>query len=175
MTKKRFIFFLFAMLLGSAKAGESTNRLRFLSAGFTIAPLESPAAESTRQVLMMFLPVTDGFAANVNVQIQPYAGTIEDYTALTVQEFKDAGPKVLQQKAPGKGVAIFEYMGEFQGRPLHWYARAEKSAGRVYLVTATATPVQWNKEAVRLKSCVDSFCCEAGEQGAPPNVALPRR
>jgi len=43
-----------------------------------------------QQALMMFLPVTDGFAANVNVQIQPYAGTIEDYTALSLQQFKSA-------------------------------------------------------------------------------------
>ena len=168
MTKKLFFGFFFVMPMALAIAGESTNRLHFPVAGFTIAPLETPPGESAQQALMMFLPVTDGFAANVNVQIQPYPGSIDDYLALSLKQFKSGGFKVLQQKTPAKSVAVFEYTGEVQGRPLHWYARAEKSAGSVYLITATATPPQWNKEAARLKSCVDSFRCEGGEPGAPP-------
>jgi hypothetical protein len=163
------------MLLGSARAGEPTNRIHFPLAGLTIAPLDTPPGESTQQALIMFLPVTDGFAANVNVQIQPYAGTIEDYVALTLQQFKSAGLKLLQQTGPTNSVAVFEYSGEIQSRQLHWYARAEKSGSSVYLVTATAAPPQWTREAARLKSCVDSFRCEGGEQGAAPNAAPPRR
>jgi len=175
MKKKLLLLFSSAMLLGSANAAESTNRLHFPVAGFTIAPLEAPPGESTQLALTMCLPGTDGFAANVNVQIQPYTGTIEDYVALSLQEFKSAGLKVLEQRAPAKSVAVFEVTGESQGRPLHWYSRAEKSGSRVYLVTATAAPAQWIKEAARLKSCVESFRCEGGEPGAPPDAAPPRR
>lgn len=171
MPKKLFVFCAFAMLLGSATVAESTNRLSFPLAGFTIAPLDTSPGESTQQSLMMFLPATDGFAANVNVQIQTYSGTIDDYVALTLKQFKGMGIKLLEQKGPAKSVVVFEYTGEIQGRTLHWYVRAEKSGSKVYLVTATATPSQWNSEAARLKSCVDSFRCEGG---AAPNPTSPR-
>jgi hypothetical protein len=124
---------------------------------------------------MMFLPVADGFAASVNVQIQPYGSTIDDYLALSVRQCETAGFKLLQQKNTDKSVAMLEYSGEMQGRLLHWYARAEKSAGKVYLVTATAADEQWSKVAPQLKACVDSFRCDSGEHGAPPNAAPPRR
>jgi hypothetical protein len=119
--------------------------------------------------------VADGFAANVNVQIQTYVSTIDDYLALSVRQCGTAGFKLLQQKTIDKSVAVLEYTGEMQGRLLHWYARAEKSAGKVYLVTATAADEQWSKVAPQLKACVDSFRCDSGDHGAAPNVARPRR
>ena len=175
MTKKLLIVLSFAVLATSTSFAESTNRLHFPQAGFTIAPLESPPGGSPQQALMMFLPATDGFAANVNVQIQPYVGAMDEYVSLSAQQFKSAGFKVLQQKTSGKSVAIFEYTGKTQGHELHWYARAEKSGDNVYLVTATATAEQWDKEAARLRACVDSFRCESGGQTAPPKAASPHR
>ena len=171
MTKKLFVLFSFVMLTATTSEAESTNRLCFPAAGFTIAALDAPPGDSTQQALMMFLPARNGFAANVNVLIQPYTGTIADYVKLTLDQFKSNGIKVLQQKTPAKSVAIFEYSGEMQGQALHWYARAEKSGGSVYLVTATATSLQWKKEAAQLKSCVDSFRCGSSESGAlaPPH------
>jgi hypothetical protein len=171
MKKTLFFFSSFALLLALPCAGESTNRLHFPAAGFTIAPLDAPPGESPQQALAMFLPASDGFAANVNVQIQPYTGTIEGYITLTSQQFKSAGIKVLQEKTLTKSVALFEYTGKAQGQPLHWYARAEKSGDAVFLVTATATPQQWSKESARLKACVDSFRCGDGEQNLAPKTA----
>jgi len=124
---------------------------------------------------MMFLPVSEGFAGNVNVQIQPYSGTIEDYVALTLKQFKSAGVKLVQQKGPAKSVVFFEYTGKLQGQSLHWYARAEKSGSNVYLATATAAPLQWKAESDRLKSCVDSLRCEGGEQVGPAAAAKANR
>ena len=118
---------------------------------------------------MMFLPAVDGFAANVNVQIQPYPGTIQDYVALSVKQCDTAGFKVLQQKATEKAAAVIEYTGQMQGRQLHWYARAEKSAGKVYIATATAADEQWSKLAPQLKAVVDSLRCGIGEPGAAPH------
>lgn len=117
----------------------------------------------------------DGFAANVNVQIQPYVSSIDDYLALSVRQCETAGFKLLQQKIVDKSVMVLEYTGEMQGRLLHWYARAEKSAGKVYLTTATAADEQWSKVGPPLKACVDSFRCDTGEHGAAPNAAPPRR
>lgn len=174
---KRKTFFVSASLLLAVFTcfAQSTNRLHFPTTGFSIAPLEAPLAQSPQQPLMMFLPATDGFSANVNVQIQPYLGTIDEYVALSLQQFKSAKCTLLQRKTLGKSASVLEYSGEMQGRLLHWYARAEKSAGRVYLVTATAADGQWSSVAARLKACVDSFRCENGEQHTPPSAAPPRR
>ena len=175
MSKKLCFLLLVGLPIALASAAESTNRLHFPMAGFTIAPLDTPPGETPHQALMMFLPAADGFAANVNVQIQPYTGTIDDYLELSLKQFKNAELKVVQQKTTSKSVAIFEYTGKMQGLALHWYARAEKSGGSVYLVTASALPSQWSKEAARLKSCVDSFRCDGGEQRASLGPAPPRR
>ncbi len=150
-------------LMAWASDAQTTNRLHFPLAGFSIAALEDTPGKSPQQALMMFLPATDDFAANVNVQIQPYAGTMDDYTALTMEQLNRAKFKLLQKKAVGKAIALYEYTGDMQGRTLHWYARAEKSGARVYLATATATDEQWSKIAPRLKECVDSFHCSGGE------------
>lgn len=173
--KKLFFVFALVLPLASASSGQTTNQLHFTKAGFSIAPLEAPPGETSQQVLMMFLPVTDKFAPNVNVQIQPYAGTIAEYIALSLEEFKRMGLKLSQQKSLGKSAVVFEYAGKLKGQPYHWYARAEKSGGKVYLVTAAATDEQWSTVASQLKTCVDSFRCDSGEPGTTPNEVAPSR
>jgi hypothetical protein len=150
------------------EAAESTNRLLFPAGGFSIKPLEAPFGQATQQPLLMALPASDGFAANVNVQIQPYDATRDDYMALSEQQFKGAGLEVIRRSKQGQSGIVFEYTGEMQGRKLHWYSRAECLPGRVYLVTATATEAQWKKDATPLKACVDSFRREDGERAAAP-------
>ena len=104
-----------------------------------------------------------------------YDGSMDDYLALSLQQFKSAGARVLQQKRLGTSAAVFEYTGEMQGRLLHMYARAQKSVGKVYLVTGTAADEQWSTVASRLRTCVDSFRCDSGEERASPNAtASPR-
>jgi hypothetical protein len=159
----------------SLGAAESTNRLRFPVAGFSIAPLEAPPGHVTQQALMMWLPLNEVFTANVNVQIQPYSGTIEEYTALTLKQFKEHSAKLIEQRGVGTSAVVLEYSGELQGQSLHWYARAEKSGGHVYLATATTTEQQWPKQATQLKACVESLRCQNGEAPAGPNAAPPQR
>jgi len=155
LTKPPLILsFMLALSLGAA---ESTNRLHFPVSGFSITPLEAPPGERIHQVVMMWLPPTP---ANVNVQIQPYNGTIEEYAALTLKQFKDNKAKLIEQKKVGDSVFVFEYAGELQGQSLHWYARAEKSGGRVYLTTGTTMEQQWSKQATQIKACVESCRCD---------------
>jgi hypothetical protein len=175
MMKKLFFVFSFVLLVALASNGQTTNHLHFPKAGFSIAPLEAPPGQSPQQALMMFLPVTESFAPNVNVQIQPCLGTMDEYIALSLEQFKSQGLKVAQQKALGKSAVVFEYTGEMRSRQLHWYSRAEKSGGTVYVVTATATDQQWSTLASRLKTCVDSFRCDNGEPGTAPNAVVPSR
>jgi hypothetical protein len=171
MKMKQPIILLLVTLALSLPAADLTNRLYFAASGFSIAPLEVSPGEKTGQALMMFLPANNNFAGNVNVQIQPYSGTIEEYTALTLKQFKDAGVKVIAQKKAGTSGVVFEYSGELQGRTLHWYARAEKAVGHVYLATATAAEQEWPKQGSQLKASVDSLRCEPGSaaNAAPPH------
>jgi hypothetical protein len=138
------------VLMASSLGAETTNRLHFAASGFSIAPLEAPKGQLTQQVLLMFLPTSGDFTPNVNVQIQ-----------LSLKQFESANLKIVQQGRTTDSGAVFEYHGEIQNRRLHWYAKAQKSQGRVYLVTATALEENWVEVAPNLKNCVDSFTCDS--------------
>jgi hypothetical protein len=173
MKTKQFVIVLLAMAALSLPAAESANRLQFPVSGFSITPLEEPPGENVRQAVIMFLAPSDNFAANVNVQVQPFKGTIDEYVELTLKQFKDARMKLIEQKRFGRSVAVFEYSGDLQGQSLHWYARAEKAGSHVYLATGTAAEPQWSKLAAQLKACVDSLRCENREPGSAPSPGSP--
>jgi hypothetical protein len=160
MIKTLLTALVFASMAFSLSAADSTNRLHFPTEGFSIAALEVSPGQATQGALMMFLPSRHGFAANVNVVIQPYTDTIDQYTTLTLSQFKEGGITLIQQKKAGASSVIFEYSGVVNGNTLLWYAKAEKSGDHVYLVTATANKSDWSKQSAQLKACVDSFKCE---------------
>jgi hypothetical protein len=141
-----------AAVLGAA-AGQA---LHFPQHGFSIAPLEGRAG-STGMVVLMSLPASDGFAANVNVVAQTTHGTIDNYMALSKRQFAQAGFQVVKADKLNDSDAIFEYTGNMQGRALHWYAKASLKGDEILLATATATDPQWPKVADQLKACIDSF------------------
>ncbi len=143
-----------ALVLGAGE-GDKPAPLVFKNHGFSIAPLDE-TGKGAQQVLMMFLPASDGFAPNVNVQAQEYADTMEAYVALSKSQVEQMKLKVISDKL-ADGVATMEYSGEVSGRQLHWYVRAAKKGGTVYLVTATALESQWKNTSAKLKACVDSF------------------
>ena len=117
------------VLMASSLGAETTNRLHFAASGFSIAPLEAPKGQLTQQVLLMFLPTSGDFTPNVNVQIQPYEGSLDDYIKLSLKQFESANLKIVQQGRTTDSGAVFEYHGEIQNRRLHWYAKAQKSRG----------------------------------------------
>ena len=145
-------------LLGLTPALASDARLEFREAGFSIAPLQTSSDGVPYQVLLMFLPPTsESFSPNVNVQLQPYPGTREQYLALTKQQFQAGGLTVIQAKLDGKSDIVFEYEGSTQGRNLHWYARAAFASGKVYLATGTAEQSGWAAVGEQMKASVDSL------------------
>jgi len=75
-TKQAVVLFLTTLTV-SLPGADSTVRLRFPVTGFSIAPLEVAPGDKPSEALIMFLPANGNFAGNVNVQIQPYSGTIE--------------------------------------------------------------------------------------------------
>ncbi len=140
-----------------AIAEDTPARLHFNTNSFSIRALEGPAGNQPAQTLMMFLPPTEGFAPNVNVQIQPYVGTLADYVALSKRQFKTMGLALLNEQSVGRTAVSLEYSGQMQGRKLHWYARVHLHKGKACIATATAAETQWQTVAKQLKACVDSL------------------
>ncbi len=126
--------------------------------GFTIEALDAPpSATAATTALMSFLPVSDGFAPNINVNIQPYSGNITSYITLSKDQFKKMNWVIATEKQNGESEWVVEYTGPMQGNDLHFYARAVSNGGKVYLVTATAKESQWKSASGILRKNVDAF------------------
>lgn len=149
-------FLLGTILLGLISINANAESAKFSSAGFSIDILDDKASNAGSQPLMMALPAVNGFAANVNVQIQPYPGSVEDYKKLSSAQFLQLGLETITSSTKGNEI-IFEYTGSLQGNMLHFYAKAIKVGDLFYLATATDLASQWPNTGKKLKSVVDSF------------------
>src|SRR5260370_8449551 len=70
--------------------------------GFQIDALDAaPDASAPATALEMFLTPTEGFAPNINVQIQPYTGTIKEYATLSKGQFDEWKWRVISNKETG--------------------------------------------------------------------------
>jgi len=123
---------------------------------YSIKILESEKSNVHSQSLMMYLPPSDGFSPNVNIQKQFYEGTLQEYSVLSIKQFKQMRFELINSKVTDKFLT-FEYKGSIQGRNLYWYAKVYKKDDIVYLVTATCTVKQKGKVIEHLKECVNSF------------------
>lgn len=168
--KKTISLFLLALFaLPCLAAAESEGRLHFKGNGFSIAPLEEETEIASYLAVQMFLPSSEAFAPSVNVIIQRYKGTIKEYAELSRQQFEAAEFTIMSEKIAPTFV-VWEYSGMIKDHQFHWYAKAERKEGKVYLVTAAATESQWKTLSVKLKACVDSFKIEKGEEVAPADA-----
>ena len=136
----------------------SAGTIEFPKYGFHIDALDQTAGAATTQALMMFLPVENGFAPNVNVQIQPFPGTIEEYIKVTKGQFTEMSLKLNFEKLVSKNEWLCEYSGSLKGgKAMHWYAKVVVASGKAYLATATTLEESWKAEADLLKKNVESF------------------
>ncbi|KKK49640.1 hypothetical protein LCGC14_3133030 [marine sediment metagenome] len=166
--KKCMIAVLLVACCALCLAAVSSGRMHFKTAGFSIQPLDAKPGTSTYQAMMMFLPPSGGFAPNVNVQIQPYAGTIDEYVALSRKEFLARKLKKVNEAKLGKTGFLFEYTGNVRGVSMHWYSKAVSTGKRVYLASATAPEAQWPAVSAKLKACVDSLRVDEGKPATVP-------
>jgi hypothetical protein len=150
---RKLIFFLASALLASAA---HANTLDFPQAGFSIDSIDAVPSLAGGQPLQMFLPPENGFSANINVQIQPYPGTMEQYLELSESQFKQMGLTVISSKVFGE-TSFFECAGLMQGMELHFYAKAVKKGDFVYLATATDSKHNWDSNKNKLISAIDSL------------------
>lgn len=149
-----------ALALAASAVSLSAAPLSFSTAGFRIDALETPReSAAASSPLIMCLPATNGFAPNVNVQIQPYAEPLSSYAALSRQQFAQVKWKLRAEKLTD-AAWIVEYEDPTAGKEIHFYAKAVSGGKSVYLVTATARADQWESVGEKLKKCVDSFTLE---------------
>lgn len=155
---KAVIALVVSMLLLSLTPGiGAAAPLCFENNGFSINALDDEPGSSSYLVLAMYLPPSNSFAPNINIQIQPFGGTLDDYIALSKQQIDSLNLTVINVTISEDGYAILEYMGDLQGASFRWYARVGMRDGKIYLVTATATQSQWDEVSTKLIECVKSF------------------
>lgn len=143
-------------LAAGALAVERRNVFISTDHGISIeAPVSADAAPNL-QIAVFFLPPSNNFAANVNVQKQQFTGPIEDYDKLSASQFKQFGLTVLNRTLKGNE-ARYEYKGDVEGKRMRWYARSIKGGDYVYLVTATGLEEQWDRQKLVLIKSVESF------------------
>ncbi len=146
---------LFSLAVTTTVAGTTIDLPQY---GFSIEALDaSPSATTTTTALMMFLPASDGFAPNVNVNIQPYSGSMASYVTMSKDQFKQMDWTIVAEKQIGENEWIVEYTDPSKGNNCHFYARAVANNGKVYLVTATAKETQWCSLSGLLRKAVDAF------------------
>ncbi len=150
--KKLLLIFIFYILFGNINYSQG----KYENSQFSINALVTNESTPIDQPLMMFLPPTDGFSPNVNVQIQQYSKSLKDYFNLSISQFEQLKFKIYKKIISMKKV-IFEYSGIMNRQNLHWYALAYKKGNNVYLITATAKQSQWKLKSKELISCVESF------------------
>lgn len=144
---------------------QPTTKLVFKNSGFCITPLDEPTTQGSQMVLGMFLPASNRFAPNVNVMAQRYSGDLDQYILLSKKQFEEAKYTIIAEKKHGDESWTVEYSGQTGSRAMHWYAKAVRGDGTVYLTTGTALEEQWKDVADKLKACVDSFDTLGGKKG----------
>jgi hypothetical protein len=145
------------VLVSGALAAESRNAFVSNDLGISIdAPIAKDTTVPNYQIASFYLPGSDNFAANVNVQKQQFAESIEAYDKLSTSQLKQINMTVLSHTLKGNDLR-YEYRGDMQGKTLHWYARAIKTGQHIYLVTATSLESHWEQQKSSLIKSVDSF------------------
>ena len=133
-----------------------TGGFRFVSEehGFSIdVALDESNAIYT--LAMFFLEMTDDFSPNINVQSQPFVGSLAEYDNISVAQFNEWGMEIVQHNSNEEEI-MYEYRGVMQNLRMHWYARALKRGDFIYLVTACALESQWSDVGQRLIDSVNS-------------------
>jgi hypothetical protein len=130
--------------------------------GFSLVPPAFPKADkdSGAQAAMFFAPGKNGFASNLGVMVQTVQMKLDDYVALSREQFEKGGLKVTGEtklKVSGRDAVRWEYEGAAQGRKLKWTAMAVVEGDRVFLVTGTSTQGDYAALSQEFKASLDSF------------------
>ena len=151
------ISFLVIILAFSSIAQEKKNIFISEDLGITMdVPVSKESKNTITEIARFYLPATEGFAANVDIQKQKYNKSIQDYEKLSDKQIKALNLTIIRRKITGNE-SLRELRGKAQGKVLHWYGRAIKRENYVYLVLAVSLESQWEKQKAKLMKSVNSF------------------
>ncbi|MGH7150908.1 MAG: DcrB-related protein [Planctomycetota bacterium] len=156
------VLLLAATSFSDARGPETSTRYLDAANGYSIEPPAFPKVPTgvSCQTVIFFAPQEEGFAPNVNVQVQPWTKSLEEFLALSRSQFKEYDLTLLSEekrKVSGREAVAFDYEGDMQGRPLRWMALAVADAGRVILVTGTVPKGSFETHEKALRSCLASL------------------
>lgn len=131
----------------------AATTLEFPQYGFQIDALEAPApANQSMQALVMYLPPQDGFSPNINVQIQIFPESLQQYREVSQKQFEKLEWKIIEETLEEDRWTV-----EYTGNDLHCYAVAIKHGHSIYLATGTSRKSQWSDAGAEIRKRVDSF------------------
>jgi len=130
--------------------------------GYSFAAPAFPPAGAGQPAVPVIVagPTVDGFASNVNVNIQQMATTRQGYIDLSLGQLRQLGFKIHTTKevtVSGKDGIRFDYEGKLGSRDLHCLALAVIEKERVILVTCTALTTAYKAIEPEFQACLDSF------------------
>lgn len=132
------------------------NAAEFNRYGFSIDELETTIKDENVFALSMSLPAKDGFAPNINVQVQHFREGMEKYMEISRTQFKQMGVKVLDIRIEGD-IGYLEYTNVVQGMDMRFFAKVIKRGDTVYLATATVPEKRWLELSPLMVSRVESL------------------
>ena len=127
--------------------------------GYSIDVLDPGLAEAgVFESFKMLLPPKEGFASNVNVQHQKFAGTLSDYKMTSEANLKEIKLTVSNARLEN-GAYTAEAVGKVRGLEfeLHFYFKAIKSGDNVILATAAIPSSRWDTEKELLLPIINSL------------------
>ena len=128
--------------------------------GAKLTDLDALIEKAPGKTLFIKADETGRVSANINIQIQPFTGTIKEYMDVSRAQFEqmfEKGWKIVSEKQDGEKEWSCELTGTAKGKDYHFYARAIRDGSRVYLITATALQEEWGSFGEKMRRHVDAF------------------
>lgn len=128
--------------------------------GAQLKDLEALIEKAPGKTLFIKVDETGRGSANINIQIQPFAGTMKEYIDISRAQFEqmfEKGWKILSEKQDGEKEWSCELTGTAKGKEYHFYARAIREGSKVYLITATALQEEWGSVGEKMRRHVNAF------------------
>ena len=150
-----------AFVAGGAVAPAYVSHYADGAYGFSFQPPAfAPSDRGSVMPVMLSGSPENGFSSNVNVMIQNGATTRAAYRKQTLDGMNALGLKVVSDKdltVSGKDATLMHLEGAQQGRNLQYLLLSVIDAGRVYVVTCTATKEAYPAMEAKFQASLDSF------------------
>lgn len=106
--------------------------------------------------LVFYSPSGGKFSPNVNVLIQSFDGTMEEYYEKSRDQIKALKFQTIKSSFENNQ-AYFEYIGKLENNQMHFYQKYVKNGKKFYVVTATILEIDWENKKTELIKSVNSF------------------